>query len=104
VRPHLCAFAAPGSCGAGDPSPPPPSAPGPGVARGRRARSADPRHPAQRKGVTMPRLSLAALAFALTCTTAAAQQTPVSVALDWTPNTNHVGLFVARDRGLSEQA
>ncbi|EAB6717962.1 ABC transporter substrate-binding protein [Salmonella enterica subsp. enterica] len=28
----------------------------------------------------------------------------VSVALDWTPNTNHVGLFVARDKGFYRDA
>ncbi|WP_158967141.1 ABC transporter substrate-binding protein [Chachezhania sediminis] len=27
-------------------------------------------------------------------------ETPVTIALDWTLNTNHVGLIVARDRGL----
>ena len=26
--------------------------------------------------------------------------TPLSVALDWTPNANHVGFYVARARGL----
>lgn len=29
---------------------------------------------------------------------------PVTVALDWTPNTNHVGLYVAQERGYYEQA
>ena len=24
----------------------------------------------------------------------------VTVALDWTPNTNHIGLYVARDKGF----
>jgi ABC-type nitrate/sulfonate/bicarbonate transport system substrate-binding protein len=28
----------------------------------------------------------------------------VTVALDWTPNTNHIGLFVARDKGFYEEA
>lgn len=28
----------------------------------------------------------------------------VTVALDWTPNTNHVGLFVARDKGFYKDA
>lgn len=28
----------------------------------------------------------------------------VSVALDWTPNTNHIGLFVARDKGFYKEA
>jgi len=31
-------------------------------------------------------------------------ETPVTVALDWTLNTNHIGLIVARDRGLYAQA
>ncbi|MBR7887420.1 ABC transporter substrate-binding protein [Marinomonas sp. A79] len=30
--------------------------------------------------------------------------TPVSVALDWTPNTNHVGLYVAQSKGWFEEA
>lgn len=29
---------------------------------------------------------------------------PVNVALDWTPNTNHIGLFVARDKGFYAEA
>lgn len=28
----------------------------------------------------------------------------VTVALDWTPNTNHIGLYVARDKGFYSQA
>jgi ABC-type nitrate/sulfonate/bicarbonate transport system substrate-binding protein len=28
----------------------------------------------------------------------------VSVALDWTPNTNHIGLFIARDKGFYRDA
>ncbi|MDB5524483.1 MAG: transporter ATP-binding protein [Rhizobium sp.] len=28
----------------------------------------------------------------------------VTVALDWTPNTNHIGLFVARDKGFYREA
>ncbi len=28
----------------------------------------------------------------------------VTVALDWTPNTNHIGLFVARDKGFYNEA
>ncbi|MGN0932861.1 ABC transporter substrate-binding protein [Falsigemmobacter intermedius] len=35
---------------------------------------------------------------------ALAAQTPVTVALDWTLNTNHVGIIAARDRGLYEEA
>jgi ABC-type nitrate/sulfonate/bicarbonate transport system substrate-binding protein len=34
----------------------------------------------------------------------AGQNRPVKVALDWTPNTNHIGLFVARDRGFYGEA
>lgn len=34
----------------------------------------------------------------------AAAQEQVSLALDWTLNTNHVGLIAARDRGLYEEA
>jgi ABC-type nitrate/sulfonate/bicarbonate transport system substrate-binding protein len=30
--------------------------------------------------------------------------TTVSVALDWTPNTNHIGLFVAREKGFYKEA
>lgn len=51
------------------------------------------------------RLALAVLATALTSIgTASAQQQTVTVALDWTPNTNHVGLFVAREKGFYEKA
>jgi len=45
-------------------------------------------------------LTAAALALA---TPAAAQQS-VTIALDWTLNTNHVGLIAARDRGLYADA
>ena len=34
----------------------------------------------------------------------AAQGTPIRVALDWTPNTNHTGLFVAQQEGWFQQA
>jgi ABC-type nitrate/sulfonate/bicarbonate transport system substrate-binding protein len=33
-----------------------------------------------------------------------AQNTPVSIALDWTPNTNHIGLFVAQAEGYYAEA
>ncbi len=47
--------------------------------------------------------ALAALAVpALPARSQAASR--VSVALDWTPNTNHIGLFVARDKGFYEEA
>jgi ABC-type nitrate/sulfonate/bicarbonate transport system substrate-binding protein len=54
--------------------------------------------------------SAAGLAFcipmaALVTTPAQSQQsTTVKVALDWTPNTNHIGLFVARDKGFYSDA
>ncbi|TGR16135.1 myristoyl transferase, partial [Mesorhizobium sp. M1C.F.Ca.ET.196.01.1.1] len=38
------------------------------------------------------------VAGAVTRARAAAQK--ITVALDWTANTNHIGLFVARDKGL----
>lgn len=44
------------------------------------------------------------LCAALMASPAFAQSTPVSVALDWTPNTNHIGLFVAEAKGFYEQA
>ena len=47
----------------------------------------------------MHRLTLAALVAA---TPAVAQQ-ELSVALDWTPNTNHVGLYVAQAKGWYEE-
>jgi ABC-type nitrate/sulfonate/bicarbonate transport system substrate-binding protein len=34
----------------------------------------------------------------------AGERTPIRVALDWTPNTNHTGLFVAQQEGWFEQA
>jgi ABC-type nitrate/sulfonate/bicarbonate transport system substrate-binding protein len=32
------------------------------------------------------------------------ERTPIRIALDWTPNTNHTGLFVAQQQGWFEQA
>jgi ABC-type nitrate/sulfonate/bicarbonate transport system substrate-binding protein len=46
---------------------------------------------------------LAALAVPAIPFTARAA-TKVSVALDWTPNTNHIGLFVAREKGFYREA
>ncbi|MCD7060187.1 ABC transporter substrate-binding protein [Pelagibacterium xiamenense] len=46
----------------------------------------------------LPLIAAAALALP------AQAQTPVTVALDWTPNTNHVGLYVARELGYYEDA
>jgi ABC-type nitrate/sulfonate/bicarbonate transport system substrate-binding protein len=48
-------------------------------------------------------VALAALAVpALPARSRAASK--VTVALDWTPNTNHIGLFVARDKGFYKDA
>ena len=44
------------------------------------------------------------LAASLAITPALAQPTPVTIALDWTPNTNHVGLFVAEAKGFYGEA
>lgn len=53
----------------------------------------------------MPHLCAAlTLCAALIATPVMAQSTPVSVALDWTPNTNHIGLFVAEAKGFYEEA
>ena len=46
----------------------------------------------------------AAMAASLAATPALAQGTAVSIALDWTPNTNHVGLFVAQAEGYYAEA
>ena len=55
----------------------------------------------------MPLMRLLAglsLAAALATTPALAQPTEVTMALDWTPNTNHIGLFVAEAKGFYEEA
>ncbi len=44
------------------------------------------------------------VATCLTLPLAAGAREKVSIALDWTLNTNHVGLIVARDRGLYDEA
>jgi ABC-type nitrate/sulfonate/bicarbonate transport system substrate-binding protein len=55
--------------------------------------------------MTMPHLRAAlALCATLIATPVLAQLTPVSVALDWTPNTNHIGLYVAEAKGFYEEA
>jgi len=48
----------------------------------------------------------AALAIAAIAATGPvmAQSTPVTMALDWTPNTNHIGLYVAEAKGFYEDA
>lgn len=43
------------------------------------------------------------LAVSLIAAPAFAQGTPVSIALDWTPNTNHIGLYVAQAKGFYEE-
>lgn len=45
-----------------------------------------------------------AMTASFAATPAFAQNTPVSIALDWTPNTNHIGLFVAQAEGYYAQA
>ncbi|WP_172122675.1 MULTISPECIES: ABC transporter substrate-binding protein [unclassified Devosia] len=49
-------------------------------------------------------LLILGLAAALASPPALAQPVPVTMALDWTPNTNHVGLFVAQAKGFYEDA
>jgi ABC-type nitrate/sulfonate/bicarbonate transport system substrate-binding protein len=49
----------------------------------------------------IPALGLVA---SLITTPAFAQPTPVTIALDWTPNTNHVGLYVAEAKGFYGEA
>jgi ABC-type nitrate/sulfonate/bicarbonate transport system substrate-binding protein len=49
-------------------------------------------------------LSLLFAPFALEQRTNAADLKPVKVALDWTPNTNHVGLYVAKAKGYFKDA
>lgn len=51
----------------------------------------------------MKRLMTACLMLACTSGSAFAQQS-LRVALDWTPNTNHVGLYVAQSKGWFEEA
>ncbi|TGS16112.1 ABC transporter substrate-binding protein [Mesorhizobium sp. M2E.F.Ca.ET.209.01.1.1] len=46
----------------------------------------------------------AGLPFAGTVTRARAAAQKITVALDWTVNTNHIGLFVARDKGFYRDA
>lgn len=51
----------------------------------------------------MKRLMTACLMLACTSGSAFAQES-LRVALDWTPNTNHVGLYVAQSKGWFEEA
>lgn len=48
----------------------------------------------------MLRTTLIAACLAVPMSSAAQDPEPVTIALDWTLNTNHVGLIAARDRGL----
>ncbi len=57
--------------------------------------------------LSLSRRSLLTALAALPLTTLplrAEERQKVSVALDWTPNTNHIGLFVARDKGFYREA
>lgn len=49
-------------------------------------------------------LRIAALATLMAGTANSAWAEPISVALDWAPNTNHIGLYVAQAQGLYEDA
>jgi ABC-type nitrate/sulfonate/bicarbonate transport system substrate-binding protein len=51
----------------------------------------------------MRRTWIAAAALALAFASGCAVATPVSIALDWTPNTNHTGIFVAEALGYFAQ-
>ncbi|MHA6688728.1 ABC transporter substrate-binding protein [Mesorhizobium sp. A556] len=47
---------------------------------------------------------LATTAILFAARPAFSQSRPVSIALDWTPNTNHIGLFVAQAKGFYAEA
>lgn len=53
---------------------------------------------------TRRQLIAAALAAPFVPRLAFAQSQPVTVALDWTPNTNHTGLYVAQAKGYYDEA
>ena len=59
---------------------------------------------------TTAAIAAALMILSAGCTTtpesgaADADLTPVTVVLDWTPNTNHLGLYVAQERGYFTQA
>jgi len=54
--------------------------------------------------MTLQRWALAAACLLGLAAAPAVAQQHVSIALDWTPNTNHVGLFVARELGYYAEA
>jgi ABC-type nitrate/sulfonate/bicarbonate transport system substrate-binding protein len=47
---------------------------------------------------------ISATAFIVSCGTAKTPLTTVTVTLDWTPNTNHTGLYVALEKGFYKEA
>ena len=53
---------------------------------------------------TRRQIIAAALAASFVPSLAFAQSKTVTVALDWTPNTNHIGLYVAQAKGFYDQA
>jgi ABC-type nitrate/sulfonate/bicarbonate transport system substrate-binding protein len=57
------------------------------------------------KGLSVVVLLLTLIIFAAACGGPASEgATPVKFMLDWVPNTNHTGIFVARDKGYFEEA
>lgn len=53
----------------------------------------------------LPKRSPFVLALAaILAATSAHAQAPVTIALDWTPNTNHIGLYVAEAKGFYDEA
>lgn len=57
-----------------------------------------------RRGAFAFVLSLLSAPFLLQQSAEAADLKPVKVALDWTPNTNHVGLYIAQAKGYFKDA
>jgi ABC-type nitrate/sulfonate/bicarbonate transport system substrate-binding protein len=57
------------------------------------------------KRVSLVLSSLLVAVFAVACGSPAPEGlTPVTLMLDWVPNTNHTGLYVARDKGYFQEA
>lgn len=54
--------------------------------------------------LTRRQMIAAAVASTLATRPAFARARPVTIALDWTPNTNHIGLYVARTKGFYTEA